>query len=107
VLAWPKAQQKKASNTASPARSSSARLRAPGRLPHSTRLVKLVGAAYLLYLVVRHFTARHGSSEGAAHRRRRPGSAARLATVVKVELTDIVFAIDSILVAVAMSPKTW
>ncbi len=29
------------------------------------------------------------------------------ATVVKVELTDIVFAIDSILVAVAMSPKIW
>jgi predicted tellurium resistance membrane protein TerC len=26
---------------------------------------------------------------------------------VKVELTDIVFAIDSILVAVAMSPKLW
>ena len=26
---------------------------------------------------------------------------------MKVELTDIVFAIDSILVAVAMSPKTW
>ena len=29
------------------------------------------------------------------------------ATVVKVELTDIVFAIDSILVAVAMSNKAW
>src|ERR687898_763771 len=29
------------------------------------------------------------------------------ATVVKVELTDIVFAVDSILVAVAMSSKTW
>ena len=28
-------------------------------------------------------------------------------TVVKVELTDIVFAIDSILVAVALSNKTW
>jgi predicted tellurium resistance membrane protein TerC len=28
-------------------------------------------------------------------------------TVVKVELTDIVFAVDSILVAVAMSSKTW
>ena len=27
--------------------------------------------------------------------------------MVKVELTDIVFAIDSILVAVAMSPKPW
>ena len=29
------------------------------------------------------------------------------ATVAKVELTDVVFAIDSILVAVAMSPKRW
>ncbi len=29
------------------------------------------------------------------------------ATVVRVEFTDIVFAIDSILVAVAMSPKLW
>ena len=28
-------------------------------------------------------------------------------TVAKVELTDIVFAVDSILVAVAMSPKRW
>jgi predicted tellurium resistance membrane protein TerC len=27
--------------------------------------------------------------------------------VVRVEATDIVFAVDSILVAVAMSPKTW
>ena len=35
------------------------------------------------------------------------GLTAFWATVVKVELTDIVFAIDSILVAVAMSPKTW
>ena len=34
------------------------------------------------------------------------GLSAFWATVVKVELTDIVFAIDSILVAVAMSPKT-
>ena len=35
------------------------------------------------------------------------GLSAFWATVVKVELTDIVFAIDSILVAVAMSPKLW
>ena len=35
------------------------------------------------------------------------GLSAFWATVVKVELTDIVFAIDSILVAVAMSNKTW
>ena len=35
------------------------------------------------------------------------GLSAFWATVVKVELTDIVFAIDSILVAVAMSNKLW
>src|SRR5262249_4562584 len=35
------------------------------------------------------------------------GLSAFWTTVVKVELTDIVFAIDSILVGVAMSPKTW
>ena len=48
--------------------------------------------------------------ERAARRpKRKPmlGIGAFWATVVKVELTDIVFAIDSILVAVAMSPKLW
>jgi YkoY family integral membrane protein len=70
--------------------------------------VKLVGAGYLLYLVYRHFFG-HGDGD----RRVAPqaqawfGLAPFWATVVKVELTDIVFAIDSILVAVAMSPKTW
>jgi YkoY family integral membrane protein len=71
--------------------------------------VKLVGAGYLLYLVYRHF----GGSGGSEARRTPPpakpwlGLSAFWATVVKVELTDIVFAIDSILVAVAMSPKLW
>src|SRR5436309_583014 len=71
-------------------------------------MVKLVGAGYLLYLVYRHFHNADGDS------RRTPpaaqpsmGLSAFWATVVKVELTDIVFAIDSILVAVAMSPKVW
>jgi YkoY family integral membrane protein len=71
--------------------------------------VKLVGAAYLLYLTFRHFF-----SGGDAHARQSIpqaragfGLSAFWATVVKVELTDIVFAIDSILVAVAMSSKTW
>jgi len=71
--------------------------------------VKLVGAGYLLYLVYAHFFTRHHSGD----RRTAPPAQAWLgltafwATVVKVELTDIVFAIDSILVAVAMSSKTW
>jgi len=71
--------------------------------------VKLVGAGYLLYLVYNHFGGR-----GSAENRRAPpkaqpwlGLTAFWATVAKVELTDIVFAIDSILVAVAMSPKLW
>jgi YkoY family integral membrane protein len=71
--------------------------------------VKLLGAVYLLYLVYRHF----GGSESAELRRTPPkatpwlGLPAFWATVVKVELSDLVFAIDSILVAVAMSPKLW
>ena len=71
--------------------------------------VKLFGAGYLLYLVYRHFW---GGAEGTDRRtppRAQPwlGLTPFWSTVVKVELTDIVFAIDSILVAVAMSPKTW
>jgi YkoY family integral membrane protein len=69
--------------------------------------VKLVGAGYLLYLTYHHF-----SQQGDAETRRAPpkatamlGLSAFWTTVLKVELTDIVFAIDSILVAVAMSPK--
>jgi YkoY family integral membrane protein len=72
-------------------------------------LVKLVGGLYLLWLPYQHFFR-----GGDANERRTPvparawlGMTAFWATVVKVELTDIVFAIDSILVAVAMSPKLW
>jgi YkoY family integral membrane protein len=73
------------------------------------KIVQLIGGLYLLWLTFRHFF-RGGSAE----ERRTPvparpwiGLSAFWATVVKVELTDIVFAIDSILVAVAMSPKIW
>src|SRR5262245_13766615 len=71
--------------------------------------VKLAGAGYLLYLAVHHFSQR-----GPAESRRTPRAASSMlglspfwSTVVKVELTDIVFAIDSILVAFAMSSKKW
>ena len=70
--------------------------------------VKLAGAAYLLYLAFQHFLM-----TDADQRRKAPPAKAAFglspfwATVVKVELTDIVFAIDSILVAVAMSQKIW
>lgn len=72
--------------------------------------VKLIGAAYLLWLSYSHFFGKRG--EGQDRRAIKPatgfwGLSPFWATVVKVELTDIVFAVDSILVAVAMSPKTW
>ena len=71
--------------------------------------VKLIGAAYLLYLSAAHFFAAGDVEQRRAIKPARPwlGLSALWATVVKVELTDAVFAIDSILVAVAMSPKTW
>jgi YkoY family integral membrane protein len=71
--------------------------------------VKILGAGYLLFLVYRHF----GSGQSAEGRRTPPkakamfGLSAFWTTVAKVELTDLVFAIDSILVAVAMSQKRW
>jgi len=71
--------------------------------------VKLAGAAYLLFLVYRHFFMSESAEERRTPRKATPalGLSAFWATVVKVELTDIVFAVDSILVAVAMSPKVW
>jgi len=72
--------------------------------------VKLVGAGYLLYLSISHFFGGGGEGESRTTiKQARPalGLSAFWATVVKVELTDVVFAVDSILVAVAMSPKTW
>src|SRR4029079_3376526 len=72
-------------------------------------IVKLVGAVYLIYLAYQHFFTGRGAGERHQVKPARPalGLSAFWATVVKVELTDVVFAVDSILVAVAMSPKTW
>ena len=71
--------------------------------------IMLIGAAYLLWLPYNHFFGREEGADRRAPRKATPwlGMTAFWATVVKVELTDIVFAIDSILVAVAMSDKLW
>lgn len=72
-------------------------------------LVKLGGAIYLLYLPFRHFFGEHQSEGRRTIPEARPwlGLSPFWGTVVKVELTDIVFAVDSIVVAVAMSQKAW
>jgi YkoY family integral membrane protein len=71
--------------------------------------VKLLGGAYLMFLSHRHFFA-----SGDAEERSKPKPARKWlglsplwATIVKVELVNLAFSIDSILVAVAMSPKFW
>ncbi len=72
--------------------------------------VKLVGGLYLLYLPWQHFRSHGGDGESRhAIKPAEPwlGLSPFWATVVKVELTDIVFAVDSILVAVAVSDKLW
>jgi YkoY family integral membrane protein len=70
--------------------------------------MKLVGGLYLLYLVVKHFWPRPANSHGPATGPTRVfGLSPFWSTVVKVELTDLVFAIDSILMAVGMSKKLW
>jgi YkoY family integral membrane protein len=71
--------------------------------------VKLLGGGYLIYLTFTHFF-----TGGSAEDRSKPrpaqawlGLSPLWGTVVKVELVNIAFSVDSILVAVAMSRKVW
>jgi YkoY family integral membrane protein len=76
---------------------------------HLIRLVvvKLLGGLYLAYLAFSHFRSSGGGSGGHAAPEAQGGLglSAFWATVVRVEAMNLAFSIDSILVAVAMSPK--
>jgi len=71
--------------------------------------VKLAGGLYLLYLTYQHFFQSGAADERTRAKPAKPwlGLPALWATIVKVELVNIAFSVDSILVAVAMSSKTW
>jgi YkoY family integral membrane protein len=73
------------------------------------QFIMLIGAAYLLWLPYTHFTGHEDAAARRSPKKARSwlGMSPFWSTVVKVELTDIVFAVDSILVAVAMSNKLW
>ena len=75
----------------------------------SVAWVKLVGGLYLLYLTAVHFKNRQQGGHGDAPPKAKPmlGLSAFWSTVVRVEVVNLAFSIDSILVAVAMSRKTW
>jgi YkoY family integral membrane protein len=67
--------------------------------------IRLAGGLYLLYLVYQHFSEREGATtnpEASAD-----PSRTFWATVVRLEFVNLAFSIDSILVAVAMSPVRW
>ncbi|MCS6971124.1 MAG: hypothetical protein RMM29_08700 [Planctomycetota bacterium] len=71
--------------------------------------IKVLGGAYLCWLAIEHFR-RHGGGEGEQKPRQVrliAGLGAFWSTVVWVELTDIVFSIDSIAAAVALSKHLW
>jgi YkoY family integral membrane protein len=69
--------------------------------------LKIIGAAYLLYLMCAHFT-----QEAEAEVKDEVG-AAKLAgkgfwaTVAAIELMDLSLSVDNVVAAVAMSPKLW
>ena len=70
--------------------------------------VKLVGGLYLWYLTYTHFHHAEGGDRSEPPKAK-PGFGlnAFWATVVRVEIINLAFSIDSILAAVALSPKTW
>jgi len=71
--------------------------------------VKLLGGVYLLYLAYAHFFGRGEAANRRAAQPARPmfSLSAYWATVVRVEAINLMFSIDSILVAVAVSRVTW
>jgi YkoY family integral membrane protein len=67
------------------------------------RWVKFVGGGYLLYLSIKHFLFGEKHEDPS-----KPAKSQNFwRVVVAVELTDIAFAVDSILAAVALSNKFW
>jgi YkoY family integral membrane protein len=69
--------------------------------------IKVLGGVYLFWLAVDYFR-KHGSGHNQVREVKRVfGLGAFWSTVVWVELTDIVFSVDSIAAAVALSKKMW
>jgi YkoY family integral membrane protein len=71
-------------------------------------VVKVIGGAYLVYLAIDHFIRKNKEAQVTVPPPRKYlGMNAFWSTVVAVEMTDIVFSVDSILAAVALSNKQW
>ena len=68
--------------------------------------IKVIGAAYLMYLSVKHFWGRaHPHKEHPSKKKRRPVLPLFWSVVISIEAMDVVFSIDSILASLAISPN--
>jgi YkoY family integral membrane protein len=79
-----------------------------------TPILKVIGGLYLLFLGVKHFYGlwRHKPHEHKEHQLRtgfltRMGVPALVAVIIQIELIDLAFAIDQVVVAVAFTDKVW
>lgn len=68
--------------------------------------IKVIGAAYLMYLSVKHFWGRaHPHKEHSSKKKRKPVLPLFWSVVFSIEAMDVVFSIDSILASLAISPN--
>lgn len=76
--------------------------------------LKVLGGGYLLFIGLKHFygMVRHKPHEHKEHELKtgfltRMGIPALVAVIIQIELVDLAFAIDQVIVAVAFTPKIW
>ncbi|MFN0128884.1 MAG: TerC family protein [Verrucomicrobiales bacterium] len=70
--------------------------------------LKIAGAAYLIYLMCRHFTQhRHVEQEGAGEAAASLAGRGFWATVASIELMDLSLSVDNVVAAVALSDEFW
>ena len=67
--------------------------------------VKFVGGGYLIFIALKHFLKRSSSQEPAQTRANVRSNFWRV--VIVIELTDVAFAVDSILAAIALTTQFW
>ena len=70
-------------------------------------ILKLIGGLYLVYLAVKHLAFQDAHDASKPSIMERLGVNGFWGTVILVELADIAFALDQVLVAVAMTDKLW
>lgn len=69
--------------------------------------LKIIGAAYLVYLMCAHFTKKAKEENQDEHGAVHLAGRGFWATVAAIELMDLSLSVDNVVAAVAMSPKLW